>query len=120
MGPPFNAFGPGMKLDYGITKAPLTYEPPVGDDPTVLESAEPGAYRLPNLAGIPVVVMVGETSPFSSWGHLMSDYVNAAGGSAEFVNFADQGVRGNGHAMMFEKNSDEAIVPVLDWLAKVR
>lgn len=119
MGPPFGEFGPGMKLDYGLAKAALTYDPPVSDT-AALEAAEPGTHKLPNLAGIPVVVMVGETSPFTSWGHLMSDYVNAAGGSAEFVNFADHGVHGNGHAMMFEKNSDEAIQPVLDWIAKVQ
>jgi len=118
MGPPFHAFGPGMKLDYGIAKAPLTYEPAVAD-PAELESAEPGTHRLVNLVGIPIVVMVAEASPFTSWGHLMAEYINAAGGSAEFLNFADAGVRGNGHAMMFERNSDEAIRPVLDWIARI-
>ena len=48
MGPPFGEFGPGMKLDYGLAKAALTYEPPV-TDPTVVEAAEPGTYTLPHL-----------------------------------------------------------------------
>jgi len=116
MGPPFT--GAFATLDYGIAKAPLSYEPPVTDT-AALEAAAPGTYTLPNLAGIPVVVMVAAASPFTSWGHLMADYINAAGGQAEFMNFADAGVHGNGHAMMFEKNSDEAIVPVLAWLAQV-
>jgi len=116
MGPPFT--GAFARLDYGIAKAPLTYDPPVADSET-LEAAEPGTYRLPNLAGIPIVVAVAAASPFTSWGHLMSDYINQAGGSAEFLNFADAGVAGNGHAPMFERNSEAAIQPILDWLAKI-
>lgn len=119
MGPPFHEFGPGMRLDWGLAAAPLQYSPTV-EDPSVLETADPGTYTLPALAGIPVVVMVGETSPFTPWAHLMSDWVNAAGGTAEFINFGDQGAHGNGHAMMFEKNSDAAIRPVLDWISKVQ
>ncbi len=118
MGPPFT--GAFARLDYGIAKAPLTYDPPVTPaDTDALEAAEPGSYQLPNLHGIPIVVAVAETSPFSSWGHLMSDYLNAAGASAEFLNFGDVGVHGNGHAPMFERNSDEAVKPLLDWLAKI-
>ena len=119
MGPPFFEFGPGARLDWGIAAAPLTYDPPV-TDPSVLETAKPGEYRLPALAGLPVVGLVGGTSPFTPRAPQMVDYINNAGGSAEFLNFADHGVRGNGHAMMFEKNSDAAIVPVLDWIARVR
>ncbi len=119
MGPPFNEFAPGVRLDWGIAAAPLSYEPAV-TDPAVLESAEPGQYRLPWLEGLPVVVMVGETSPFTPWAPHMVEFLNAMGGSAEFLNFGDHGVHGNGHAMMFERNSDAAIAPVLDWIARIR
>lgn len=121
MGPPFHEFGPGTRLDWGIAAAPLTYEPAV-TDAAALEKAvteTPGAHTLPNLVGLPAVVVVGETSPFTAWAPLMVDYVNAAGGSAEFLNLGEHGARGNGHAMMLEKNSDEAIVPILDWIARI-
>ncbi|QJU54157.1 alpha/beta fold hydrolase [Herbiconiux sp. KACC 21604] len=118
MGPPFHEFGPGSRLDWGLAAAPLRYEPEV-TDPAELE-ASPGSHRLPALEGLPVVVVVGETSPFTAWAPLMVEYVNAAGGSAEFLNLGDAGVHGNGHAMMLEKNSDAAVVPILDWIARIR
>ena len=117
MGPPFT--GAFATLDYGITKAPLTYDPPF-PGMAELEAAAPGEYTLPNFKGIPMVVAVSAASPFTSWGHTMSDFINAHGGSAEFLNLGDVGVHGNGHAPMFEKNSDEAIRPILDWLAKIQ
>jgi len=117
MGPPF--IGAFATLDYGITKAPLTYDPPF-PGMAALEASAPGEYTLPNFKGIPMVVAVSAASPFTSWGHTMSDFINDHGGSAEFLNFADAGVHGNGHAPMFEKNSEAAIEPVLDWLAKIK
>lgn len=118
MGPPFHEFAPGSRLDWGLTAAPLTYEPSV-TDPRTLEDGGSGRHRLPALAGLPVVVVVGESSPFTAWAPQIVDYVNAAGGNAEFMNLGDHGVRGNGHAMMLEKNSDDAIRPILDWIARI-
>jgi pimeloyl-ACP methyl ester carboxylesterase len=117
MGPPFFEFGPGVRLDWGLAAAPLQYFPAV-EHPSALEE-DPGAYSLPALKGIPVVVVVGETSPFTEWEEQVVDFVNAAGGSAELLNLGENGPRGNGHAMMLERNSDEAIVPILDWIARV-
>ncbi|QBE50284.1 alpha/beta fold hydrolase [Leucobacter triazinivorans] len=115
MGPPFFEFGPGSRLDWGVTAAPLQYAPEV-QDPAELER-DPAAFRLPALAGIPAVVMVGASSPFAIWAGGLVDYLRSAGADVELMNLADHGVAGNGHAMMFEKNSDAAIVPVLQWIA---
>lgn len=117
MGPPFA--GPFATLDYGITKAPLTYEPAF-PGMEALEASAPGEYTLPNFRGIPMVVAVSAASPFTSWGHTMSDFINDHGGNAEFLNLGDAGVQGNGHAPMFERNSAEAIQPILDWIARIR
>ena len=35
---------------------------------------------------------------------------------AEFVWLPERGIRGNGHMMMIEDNSDELAAMVLDWL----
>jgi hypothetical protein len=35
------------------------------------------------------------------------------------LNLADHGVCGNGHGLIYEKNSDAALAPVLDWLARL-
>jgi len=117
MGPPFFEFEPGVRLDWGLSAAPLNYEPAVTDAAEF--EANTSAYSLPSLAGIPVVVVVGETSPFTAWEQQMVDFVNDAGGSAEFMNLGEHGAPGNGHAMMLELNSDQAIVPILDWIARI-
>lgn len=115
MGPPFNEFGPGVRLDWGLTAAPLQYLPGFSSAAELEANLE--AARLPWLEKLPVTVVVGETSPFTAWAPQMVDFLNACGGSAEFMNLGDKGVRGNGHAMMFERNSADAIRPILEWLA---
>ena len=42
----------------------------------------------------------------------------AGGAAAELLHLPDHGVRGNGHGLIYEKNSDAALQPVLRWLAK--
>ena len=37
----------------------------------------------------------------------------------EFIKLADIGIRGNGHMMMMEKNSDDIARVIADWLDKV-
>ena len=114
MGPPFGDFSPHGSLEWGLTAAPLHYEPPV-EDPAAL-AADPSAYRLPWLTGLPVVVVVGETSPFTEWEPRTVAFLNELGGDVEFMNLGDHGAHGNGHAPMLESNSDESIVPILEWL----
>lgn len=48
-------------------------------------------------------------------GHTVA-FLNACGASAELLRLADHGVHGNGHRLIYEKNSDEALAPLLDWL----
>lgn len=114
MGPPFHEFAPGVRLDWGLSAAPMRYEPECST-PEELEH-NLGSARLPWLKNVQVAVVVGEASPFTAWAPQMVEYLNNRGGSAEFMNLGDHGVHGNGHAMMFERNSAEAIKPILKWL----
>ena len=131
MGPPFNPlFGRG--LAYGLAGAPLTYDPPVsspdelelvesppkaeGLPPTFLQQ-EP-ARTLPRLAGVPTVLVSGEVSVFAHFNEGTLAYLHQAGVPADRMHLPDHGVTGNGHAMMFERNSDKALQPILDWLAE--
>jgi hypothetical protein len=34
------------------------------------------------------------------------------------MQLADHGEQGNGHGLIYEKNSDAALAPVLDWLVQ--
>ena len=43
-------------------------------------------------------------------------FLKTAGAAVEGLHLPDHGVRGNGHGLIYEKNSDEALAPVLRWL----
>jgi pimeloyl-ACP methyl ester carboxylesterase len=113
VGPPF-AENPqlGLTLDYGLTAAPLTYDPPV-DDPAEL-GGKP--RRLPNLARVPIAYVSAPASPFVHFHDAMVDYLKQAGCDVTSLELAEQGVEGNGHAMMLEKNNAEALEPIARWI----
>lgn len=117
MGPPFFEFGPGARLDWGLSAAQLTLTPECTEASTF--EAAPGDYRLEFLANTPVCVMVGEASPFTAWAPALVEFLQGLGVNAEFMNLADHGVHGNGHAMMLERNSVDAIQPVLEWIRRI-
>jgi pimeloyl-ACP methyl ester carboxylesterase len=113
IGPPFADLPQlGISLDWGLTAAPMTYEPPVSD-PAELRG-EP--RRLPNLAGIPIAIVSAEASPFVHFHDAMVDFLQAAGCDADGVRLADHGVHGNGHAMMIEANNAAVLAVLTRWL----
>jgi pimeloyl-ACP methyl ester carboxylesterase len=113
LGPPFlENPGLGVSLDWGLTAAPLAFDPPVAD-PAELEGA---ARRLPNLEGIPIAVVSAEASLLAHSDPATVAFLAQAGCDVEHLRLADRGVHGNGHLMMLERNSREALRPILDWL----
>ena len=47
----------------------------------------------------------------------MVRFLLAAGAFADLIDLPELSIRGNGHGLIYEKNSDEALRPVLRWLA---
>ena len=108
---------------YGLTSTPLTYDPPVTDPgvdlraelqapaavpnpvPCYLQS-EP-ARGLVNLASVPVHVITGEASYHAGYDDYTVRFLRQAGVDATHIRLADEGIHGNGHMMMLEKNSAE-------------
>ncbi len=132
MGPPFleNA-AMGLSLEWGLTAAPLTYDPPVSDPselvretrelgpdrPPLTLQAEP-ARRLPNLARMPIAVVTSEASPFVHFDDHIVEFLRQAGCDVDRVRLAEHGVRGNSHGLMWERNNRETLGVVLDWLER--
>lgn len=132
-GPPFqNAItGEDRARAWGLADIPLTYDPPV-HDPAELrperESVADGkaltacwhqsspARRLPNLAGIPIVVVTAEASYHAAYDHCTSKFLTEAGVAHTFTRLEHEGIRGNGHMMMLEKNSDTIAAYLNGWL----
>ncbi|MGP6173350.1 alpha/beta fold hydrolase [Corynebacterium sp. A21] len=115
MGPAFVEF-PGMgTLDWGLSAAPMTYDPPLAS-PEEVAAAAPESRRMPALVDTEVLVVTGGASPFAGFADEVVDYLNHGGARASHAHLPDHGVVGNGHAIMQEQNSAAAIVPVLEWL----
>ena len=118
MGPPFADIPNIGKLTWGLTASPLAYEP-APKSPEDVEAAAPGALTLPALAGLPIAAVIGETSSFAPASPPIVDTLKAAGAAAELIRLTDHGVTGNGHGLIYEKNSDAALQPVLAWLEQL-
>lgn len=131
VGPPEYRVEMGEDRPWGVTATPLTY------DPALLEGAELSyvreesaaapafvpcyaqrspARRLPNLAHIPVAVVTSEAGYHAAYDHCTVKFLRSAGVSAEHLRLEDEGVHGNGHMMMIERNSDEVAAVVYRWL----
>ena len=123
----------GRRKPYGLGFVPLTYDPPLKggeelafvrrdkpDAPGLVRGwlqAEP-ARRLPNLVKIPTLIVAAESSYHAAFDHCTAAYLAQAGVPVTFLRLEDVGIRGNGHMMMLEKNSDEIAGVLVDWLKK--
>jgi pimeloyl-ACP methyl ester carboxylesterase len=101
---------------YGLTAAPLVYDPEVTESSPLKFEQEPvtGYWaqsgtprRLAHLSKFPVVVVTTQASYHVNYDHLTVRYLREAGVKVEHVRLEDHGIHGNGHMMMLEKNSDE-------------
>ena len=115
MGPPFAEIPNIGVMSWGPAAAPLKFAPLI-KSPKDLHRRAPGSYRLPSMADKPVLIVTAEASAFAAASPPTAAFLNAAGASAELLHLPEHGVYGNGHGLIYEKNSDEALAPVLEWL----
>lgn len=108
----------GLALPWGLTAAPMTFEPPA-DSPGDLHAGP--ARTLPALGQIPVALVEAEASLLAEPSPAIAAHLEQAGCSVERIVLAEHGVHGNGHLMMLELNNREVLEPILRWLdANVR
>lgn len=118
---------------FGLSDIPMTYAP-------ALTPASPLAFvqqdkaEAPDLAKCwrqkeparklvavgerPILYLATEASFYAPYNHCTVGYLKQAGVEVSYVKLADIGLRGNGHMMMMEKNSDAIAQVILDWLDK--
>ncbi|MCD0502126.1 alpha/beta hydrolase [Bordetella petrii] len=117
MGPPFADIPNIGPMRWGPTAAPMRFEPPVPNAEAV-RNAAPGSLRLPALEGVPILIVTAEASAFAAASPPTAEFLNAAGASAELMHLPDYGVCGNGHGVIYERNSDEVLGRVLGWVER--
>ena len=115
MGPPFADIPNIGAIGWGLAAAPLTFDPPRAT-PKAVRDPDPATLRLPNLAGLPIAVVTGDSSSFAPASPPAVEALKAGGAAAELLHLPDHGVTGNGHGLIYERNSDDALRPVLAWL----
>lgn len=133
-GPPFHNHAPNnpKARAFGITDIAVAYDPPVasadelvterqatGDSdgliPCTLQKGPP--RKLVALSKTPVMVAVGEASYHAPYDHCTAAYLQQAGVPTEFVRLENQGIKGNGHMSMIEKNNTDVVGFIVRWLA---
>ncbi|MBV8522510.1 MAG: alpha/beta fold hydrolase [Acetobacteraceae bacterium] len=118
---------------WGVTTQPITYSPPITDPVSQLvrvpNSAPAGpneatcwrqgapVHKLLNLQGIPTMVMVSQSSFAAQTEVCMHQYLEQAGVKNDLIRLQDVGLKGNGHLMNVELNSDQIAQFLIDWLA---
>jgi methyl coenzyme M reductase subunit C-like uncharacterized protein (methanogenesis marker protein 7) len=69
-----------------------------------------------NLAGIKVLVVTAEASWHVMYDWCSVEYLRQAGVETDHVSLADVGVKGNGHMLFLEVNSDASAEVVVNWI----
>ena len=119
-----------LALSYGVSSVPLTYAPALNDPSelkfvkedkpdgpglaTCWKQAEP-ARQLVNLK-MPILVLTSEASYHAPYDHCTVKFLEQAGVKPTFIRLADQGIKGNSHMMMVEKNSKDIAAVIDGWL----
>jgi hypothetical protein len=76
------------------------------------------ARRLVAVGERPILYLAAEASFYAPYNHRTVAYLGQAGIKVDYVQLAEIGLRGNGHMMMMEKNSDAIAQVIVDWLDK--
>jgi pimeloyl-ACP methyl ester carboxylesterase len=119
---------------YGLTNHVLAYAPAVSpqsplefvrqekadgmDMARCWRQKEP-AKKLVAIGRRPIAYVAAEASFFAPYSHCTVAYLEQAGTHVDFIKLADMGIRGNGHLMMLEKNSDQIAQVIAAWLDKM-
>ena len=120
-----------VELAYGLAAIPITYAPAmkdssditwVGEDRpdapdlvTCWTQAEP-ARQLPNLQQMPIAIVTAEASYHAPYDHCTVKFLQQAGVTPTWLKLADLGITGNSHNIMQEKNSQEIVAAIYQWL----
>jgi pimeloyl-ACP methyl ester carboxylesterase len=132
-GPPFrdSVFDEDKNRAWGLTDIPITYVPPVKSaaELAIVQQSKPDApdlvrcwsqadpaRRLVNLQGIPVLVVTAEASYHAPYDQCTARFLAQAGVANTHLRLGEQGIHGNGHMLMIEKNNLEIAALLQKWI----
>jgi pimeloyl-ACP methyl ester carboxylesterase len=133
-GPPFRnaVFDEEKGRAWGAADIPLTYDPPVKNASEIAIRQQPSPdgpdlvrcwaqadppRLLVNLQGIRVLIVTGEASYHAPYDHCTAQFLTQAGVPNTHFRLEEQGIHGNGHMMMLEKNNLQIAALIQKWIA---
>lgn len=119
-----------IKRGYGITTESIMYDPPLskGEQLAMISIPSEDSSKceiiiqkdpprlLTNLSLVPVLVVTSESGYHAYYDHSTVAFLRQAGVTVSWLNLPEVNVRGNGHFMFLEKNSDEIARHLYKWL----
>jgi pimeloyl-ACP methyl ester carboxylesterase len=118
---------------WGITRGPLSFAPAASspkelgmtrqstaDGPELVRCWTQGGTprQLPELQGIPILIISSEASYHAPYDHCTSKFLAQAGVKHDYVRLPSVGIHGNGHMMMLEKNNFDIAALLHNWAAR--
>jgi hypothetical protein len=70
------------------------------------------------MRGIPILIVTTEASYHAVYDHCTSKYLTAAGVANTHVHLEKEGLTGNAHYVMVEKNNREVAAFLHNWISK--
>jgi pimeloyl-ACP methyl ester carboxylesterase len=119
------------RRNWGPSSLPLTYDPPVAspDEFQLVQEAMPDEpdvvtcylqqdppRQLVRLRDIPSLITVGDASYHYIYDHCTAKWLEQAGVDTDYIPLGEAGMLGNAHEMMIERNSDEVIAFIDEWI----
>ncbi|MBV8845920.1 MAG: alpha/beta fold hydrolase [Bryobacterales bacterium] len=120
-----------MQRPWGITADPLQYSPRAekASDLAIVRQAKADApdlsrcwlqrepaRQLPNLQKMPILILTAEASYHAPYDHCTVKYLEQSGVHPKWIKLANEGIQGNGHMMMLEKNNEAIASLISRWL----
>ena len=91
-----------------------TCQTPPTSSPTGTQ-ADP-ARQLPHLQKMPIAIVTADASSHAPCDHCTVKVLQQAGVTSTWLTHADLGITGNSHHMLPEKNSQEIVAAIDQWL----
>jgi hypothetical protein len=71
------------------------------------------------LTQVPIAIVTAEASPFSYFDGHLTAFLDQVGCQSTLLRLAEQGILGNGHGMMMEKNNAEVLAVIEGWISQL-
>jgi len=118
---------------WGLTTTPFKYDPPINSpselkvhlEPSERPGQEVGCYmqdeparKLVNYVNMRILMFSAEGTYHRVYDPCIPKWLNQAGAKVDFFRLEEVGIRGNHHQMFLDRNSDQIIKWVDEWLKK--